>query len=57
MLQETKERMALLITEQRIKEKATHDLRYERDDPNNWLITFSVVMKELSDAEKDLNLQ
>lgn len=57
MLQETKERMALLITEQRIKEKATHDLRYERDDPNNWLIIFSVVMKELSDAEKDLNLQ
>ncbi|ELZ2208553.1 hypothetical protein ACW2LR_000618 [Acinetobacter baumannii] len=57
MLQETKERMALLIAEQRIKEKAAHDLTYERDDPNNWLITFSVVMKELSDAEKDLNLQ
>ncbi|MCJ9147505.1 hypothetical protein K5E74_10920 [Acinetobacter baumannii] len=57
MLQETKERMALLIAEQRIKEKAAHDLTYERDDPNYWLITFSVVMKELSDAEKDLNLQ
>ncbi|EPS7820302.1 hypothetical protein ACK0BW_10185 [Acinetobacter baumannii] len=57
MLQETRERIALLITEKRMKEKSENDYLYDYNDASNWLLTFSLAMDDLKKAEKELNLE
>lgn len=57
MLQETRERIALLITEKRMKEKSENDYLYDYNDASNWLLTFSLAMDDLEKAEKELNLE
>lgn len=57
MLQETRERIALLITEKRMKEKSETDYLYDYNDASNWLLTFSLAMDDLEKAEKELNLE
>lgn len=56
MLQETKEKIALLVTEQRMKEKSEKDFMYDFNDVANWLITFNLVMSEIENAEKNMNI-
>lgn len=57
MLQETRERIALLITEKRMKEKSENDYLYDYNDASNWLLTFSLALDDLEKAEKELNLE
>lgn len=56
MLQETRERIALLITEKRMKEKSENDYLYDYNDASNWLLTFSLALNDVKEAEKELNL-
>jgi hypothetical protein len=57
MLQETRERIALLITEKRMLEKSENDFMYDYSDATNWLITFSIAMDQVKKAEEALNLE